>query len=404
MTGKAKLSFLKKWLWRNFTSALDRFLYILHIYVHTNISEKVIVFACDNTRLEIGKYAYYIHQKYQVKIILLMPATRVGKFLKGKAFYDIYIFRNSWHLLRILKSMHSQVELIHYFGRTSASGYRILKHNSIPFIFSGKDLSVIYEGINSSKPLLRKDFVFEKYCMENASGVISESLEIPPARRIYQIPKVPSLFFPIYTDNRFFITPEKKSLKEIHWVYIGGVHPKSASPELGTMKLHWLIDACKKNRIFFHIYPNHGLHPSIYEEYFLLAEHNPYFTMHEPVEPEKISQEISQYHFGIIPFFDEDTTRLPLKRRYCTSNKLFNYIEAGLPVLISEDMQFQLFLARKMRAGISMKKSDFINFQEKIKTINYEKTVNELFKQREIYSLEHQTERMYKFYNQIKYE
>jgi hypothetical protein len=67
-------------------------------------------------------------------------------------------------------------------------------------------------------------------------------------------------------------------------------------------------------------------------------------------------------------------------------------------------MQFQLFLARKMRAGISMKKSDFINFQEKIKTINYEKTVNELFKQREIYSLEHQTERMYKFYNQIKYE
>ncbi|RMG82547.1 MAG: hypothetical protein D6707_02735 [Bacteroidetes bacterium] len=402
MTGKAKLSFLKKWLWRKITSAYDWLLYALHVYPSAEISEEVIVFACDNTRLEIGKYAYCLHQKYQTKIVLMMPKTRVGNFLKGNEFHKVFIFRNSWHLLRILKSAERYIELIHYFGRASTSGYKILTKTDFPFIFSGKDLSVMYEGLDTQKNVFKNDLKFEKYCLAHANGVISESLEIQPARRIYQIPKVPSLFFPIYTDNRFFITPEKKSLKEIHWVYIGGVHPKSASPELGTMKLHWLIDACEKNRIFFHIYPNHGLHPSIYREYFSLAEKNQYFTMHKPVEPEKISQEISRYHFGIIPFFDEDTTRLPLKRRYCTSNKLFNYIEAGLPVLISEDMQFQLFLARKMRAGISMKKNDFINFQEKRKAIDYEKTVNELLKQRETYCLENQIGRMYYFYNKIK--
>jgi hypothetical protein len=64
------------------------------------------------------------------------------------------------------------------------------------------------------------------------------------------------------------------------------------------------------------------------------------------VRQDVLAEEISQYHFGLVPFFNERTKRLNAKRERGTALKIFNYLEAGLPVIIANHCVFEKWMAR----------------------------------------------------------
>ena len=119
--------------------------------------------------------------------------------------------------------------------------------------------------------------------------------------------------------------------------------------------------------------------------------------MHTTIVP----LELSKYNFGIIPFFLKDTGQSKDKYKYATSLKLFNYIEAGIPVFVSEDVFYQSWLLKRYNAGVIIKEEDLKCLDKLIMSLNYEETVKALKKSRQNLLLSKQISRLTDFYSKI---
>jgi hypothetical protein len=108
---------------------------------------------------------------------------------------------------------------------------------------------------------------------------------------------------------------------------------------------------------------------------------------------------LSKYHFGLIPFFQTTSEQSGDKYRYSTALKLFNFIEAGIPVVCSEDITFQAWMVTRHNAGFSIAFDDLLSLREKIELLDYPKLVEDLLISREKLSLKRRIHRLYDFYS-----
>ena len=90
-----------------------------------------------------------------------------------------------------------------------------------------------------------------------------------------------------------------------------------------------------------------------------------------------------------------------MKRHYSSSLKIFNYIEAALPILISEDMGHQRWYLEHYGMALKMRKKDFYDLDEHIEKNTYHDLLSNLMKKRESLFLDNQIGRVVKFYNKI---
>jgi len=139
-------------------------------------------------------------------------------------------------------------------------------------------------------------------------------------------------------------------------------------------------------------------------EYEKIAENNYYFHFHKPVSQENLANEINKYHFGLIPFFIKDTQISSEKIKYATSLKLFNYIEAGVPVILSKDLIYQSWIVERYHAGIVISPDDLLNIKKIVTTVDYKIITENLIKNRQELSLKKHIPRLIKFYKQIAQE
>ena len=89
------------------------------------------------------------------------------------------------------------------------------------------------------------------------------------------------------------------------------------------------------------------------------------------------------------------------KYKYATSLKLFNYIEAGLPVLVSKDLTYQSWIISRYGAGIVVGKSDMTRMKHVITAQDYSALVAGLLRRREEISLRVHIPRLLTFYRQV---
>jgi len=253
----------------------------------------------------------------------------------------------------------------------------------------------------------------ERFCFEHADAIMHkgalDELEHLNERMLGNNLKIPSLqlsFHP-YVSKEFTIPLNKNKLskkdKEIHIVHIdsmGSTGPNEARYVYDT--LNYFV----KQKINIHIYsrPNSVSREQVAKffkqdsqftkDYEALLK-SKYFHFHIPLEPDKITKEISIYDFGISPKAPQDKPN-DIEPNFSLGNKLSSYIEAGIPLISHDSVRFLAETRDKYKIGISFEdnRSDLKN---KIKKLDYKQLEKNIEKTRKDFSMEKHFQRLLEF-------
>lgn len=210
----------------------------------------------------------------------------------------------------------------------------------------------------------------EKFCIESADALCCRDLSLNYLKRkLAYSPKGHIIFFPEYcwdfpgsaSDNSV-----KRERQELHLVYAGGINVEKNcrhDPYQMSFKNGFFLDFGRdlaSAGIHFHIYPQPNVcSPSefenVFSEYLDASTVLPCFHIHRPLPVEKLIEEMSSYDLGLEANWLESETigaehSLPVRNYYSMSSKLTDYIEAGLGLVLGDN----LWLRRRMfeRYGI----------------------------------------------------
>jgi hypothetical protein len=358
----------------------------------------------ENLPPRIARMVKWLKREYKINAILICHINGFNAMYSNESFDNVILFRNKWHLLRVLREL-PKPNLIHAFGPKSfyPDTARVYMSGT-KFIYDMQDVLAIYFGLGVDIKWYQEEFPHERNCLALSDGIVSHGLEPIPAGKLYKIGKKNKrLFFPllcdddVFCDNRKELTPDNISI-----VYAGEIQGANRDKkQFGNVQFFDLIETFSAQKIHFHVYAAPGSFKMFESEYREIEKRNPYFHLETPVKQSDLPKALSQFHFGIIPFFTSNTALLHEKNYYSTALKLFNFIEAGIPVLVSEEIHFQNWIARRYKAGINIQKSDLGHLREIIEKIDYKAMAADLIKEREKLSLKKNIGRLYDFYQKV---
>ena len=407
MASSSIILIIKKKINTTIVSYYDYILFVLGIYFifDSRTNKKVIVYAGTQLPGRISRIAKRVKKNSDYYTIVLCHNEGYNEKLTDPSFDNVFLYRNYWHALRIIKGINNLL-FIHGYAPKSRDIYYFKRYSKVPVLLDVQDVLTSYFETTPKYKWQQDEIHYEKKCFSEVDGLIAHSLEPLSAYKRGNIKNRPkTLFFPIFCDDDNFITtPKKISDTEIHIVYVGGVASiKSDIAETGNVVFHNLIEKLSKQKIHLHIYPSPVIDKSIYKEYQEIADLNRYFHFHEPVAQSKLSLELSQYHFGVLPFFRNDNSRFSDdKFIYATSLKVFNYIEAGIPVLIAKDLTYLSWLIERYKCGISISYSDIEKLSELIHIDNNQEYTSDLIKGRQRLSLQNNINKLLNFYKRFQ--
>jgi len=240
--------------------------------------------------------------------------------------------------------------------------------------------------------------------LTKSDGIITNCLEPLAIYHDYKIKKRPPvLFFPFITDNDLFISEKNiHKLNGTHLVYAGGLAgKKSNDSESGNVKFFALAKKLGEQKIHLHLYPSPYTSQDIINDYKKLENEIPYFRMHDVVPQVELGAEISKYHFGIYMYFKQFNSFNEYKFDYQTSLKTFNYLEAGLPILMSKDVKFLHWFFGRNKCVIDLEINDLNNLKEKIASKEYSALFKQTLKAREELSLKNNVSKIINFYKKV---
>ena len=402
---KIKIAKVRRLLFEMLTSSVDFILWVLHFPVKNpggHSDGTSVIFLGESLPPRISRLAKWLKRSQNYRIILCAHRIHFVKHFAGDEWDVIYLYRNKYHLRRMARHFNESA-IIHAYAPKSYYPDLVRGWVDRPFIIDYQDVYASYYGENPEFRWLQKELPHEKNCLLHSDGIVAHSLEPNVVLRRYNATKPPALFFPLYCDNDQFITPNKVfRTEDIHLVYAGGVAGSFRNKaHFGSIMFHDLIKTLSEQKIHFHIYPSPANFKGDFDEYKAIDEVNPWFHFHDPVAQDQLHKELAKYHFGIIPFFKKDAGLSLEKTKYATALKLFNYIEAGLPVIVARDVYYQSWITERYHAGIAIQADDIRRIREIIEGVDYEGLVAALIANREKISLKKHIPRLVQFYQQF---
>jgi len=232
----------------------------------------------------------------------------------------------------------------------------------------------------------------EKHYFRNSSGIIHKGSKEELNYLNYSV-STPDLFLTPGCLEDWTYATKKNKRDGIHIVFAG--HPNEdiyyAHP------FREIIKEITAQGIHFHTYGKIPLH----NDYFLNEEkNNPYFHYHDRLNPKELNEVISNYHYGIIPdFFNELID--PLWPKTSVGHKMFNYLEAGLPIIMTNELQAMAAIVKKYKIGICIDYEDIKKLRKTLQHINYKKLQENVEKAQRELSISNLTKKLECFYKEI---
>lgn len=145
--------------------------------------------------------------------------------------------------------------------------------------------------------------------------------------------------------------------------FAGSVNPSSHPDEVfGDVKLLGLIGELTGQGLEFHLFFNPFQRPDpqgAFWDYFHLAARQPLLKLRQGVSPAALSGELSGLHYGSMLYRIPPGFQIRAEHfRHMMPTKLFSYLEAGLPVLVSEELGGVSALVREHGLGLVLAAAD----------------------------------------------
>jgi hypothetical protein len=261
------------------------------------------------------------------------------------SFDTFRIAKNPWHMLRVIHELRPDV--IHAF---------IHEDNlwMLP-ILSRATAPIVYDPYDCLRGMLTRDYQYsrlqlraERRWFAESAHLCARSLEPRYLRRHegYAIP--PATYFPEYCWQDPL--PRKpralKGMEDLHVVYCGGIWPEDrySAAAGGYAQYIEMGRILAEQRIHLHLYPAAppaGVpHRQFFALYLQESTRNPFFHIYLTLPYKELMRALPQYDAAIHILGPGINTMLgsatPAKKDCSSANKLFDYMEAGLPVIIHE--------------------------------------------------------------------
>lgn len=373
---------------------------------HREANEKKIIFLLTNAAPRVYKIIDALHRKgYDVELIIWINATYLTSE-KCKEFLEIsnrcrlcidaeevmlYCAATDARILHIFSDANSDIELP-----------QILIHckNIFPkIVFDEYDVMT-----EMRRNIPRRTVDAEIFCLKYADGVCSrytcmEYLE----EKGYEVCKQRIYFIDCCNDFTNYKSPQKQESDALHLVFAGTLF---SGKEYETSKDGRFLELgalCETNEAHLHLYPV-SYDEAKLQEYINMEKINPYFHLHHPVSALALAGELSQYDYGvtsvqsdILEYAENIGSWMREGIIYCWANKLYDYLDAGLPIVTTVPVEQTKILERD---GVLLRMFDEeINFDELRKRRNeLKKRVIEV---REKYRVSNQLPALMEFYDSL---
>lgn len=252
------------------------------------------------------------------------------------------------------------------------------------------------------KNLSKMKYEIDKYNFEHVSGIIHRGakFEIDYYKDHGYNIACPVFTYQDYCNKEFFVDDNVKKLSyedgEHHIVNMGG-----------GFSSHYIFPTLKKlgkQKIHFHLYlvPHSIISPVIFKNYIELNKTKKYFHLEKAVPVDKVHKEISKYDFGSMVYAPEYLNQFqPKYLKIATAYRIFTYLEAGLPIIISERMEYIKNMVEENKIGFSVKDREFDDLNNMIDSYDYEELRRNVFKTREKLLFDKHEKDLVNFYDTI---
>ncbi len=287
--------------------------------------------------------------------------------------------------------------------------FRVLFRKT-PIIYFPMDIrTLFYPDVKMAKEIggiSNFEIKSERFCFERTDGLIYKNdpneLNFINGRMLGDNVKLPELklnFHPYCSDE--FIAPLNKNKLSKTDGKMHVVYPGSSGTTNREMYIK-LFEGAKeilKQKIHYHVYvrlntesKENIFNDSFLEDYKKLPYFS-YFHVHEGLNPKEIVKEISKYDFGLYPPFNPDAvTNYNLDFKGGIGNKISTYLEAGIPLFISENYSFMCKLMKKYNIYFPLTtakgKNDLKNLKKLIKKVRYRSVEKKILKAREDFNIQ----------------
>ncbi len=259
------------------------------------------------------------------------------------------------------------------------------------------------------------DYAMERYICHHADGLIYQFDDgvqgvlrdrhgaLPPAMQFQPWP------CPEFSDHA---REHRLSLKDgvLRCVFPGNTpsisetHPATLYPSRGLyqsaqilcaggMGLEVLVDPSK---------PIDVLDPRM-QPWHDISKRYRHFRLRHGLPPHRLSERLRRYDFGVILFhLDLATLRVrPEKLALQTANKFFAFIEAGLPILVSAEMEYMARIVEENGIGLAIATAELESTPERARALDWEKTADNVRDYAERHSMERHIHDLIGFYGAL---
>jgi len=382
-----------------------------------NLEKMKVIFIPRRSRIRPYKMAKALKYTGKVELILLCEESFYDKELFEGIFDEVHFFTRKNILFKLPKAekiyrrlnerigfgfnrMIRKINDIqpHCFAEPYNHIVHVLKKTNFPVIMSdGADFTGITEGIEN---LNRHTLRAEKYSFENVDGIVHKGpkYEIEYyTKNGYRINSPDLTFFDNCDDDLIIEKEKKETLNELHIVYAGNI---SNNPDDVYIYYIDFAHELASQKIHFHIYPN----PYQFSKavvYKQLDAEEKYFHFHTPTNYKNIVKEISKYDWGLWWHDPSGGKRISKdKRKVAIGNKMFTYIEAGIPIIVGKHNGHGRKIIDSASIGISIEKSD-IKILNNVLRLNYNEYLINVKKAADKFRLSSQSSILYQFYSMI---
>ena len=373
-----------------------------------------VLFLCILPTFNMVRESIFLRRR-GFETILLTENPWMASF--NEPYFDhVHVYDSRYDVARVLRDTVPYV--VHVQGAMCISDYygvlaKLLSRSPVVVEFfdvAGLSLSLV-DAIELFGPVDAKlGFFAEEFVCKHADGIIvgysSTALEILKTR--YSV-KVPMLEFHAYACEEFSHDSHARYSErdgQIHLVYGGNVARSTLPARLfGDVQFHGLIEKVTRQGIHLAFYSSPLLSRlrtrQFLSDYFTLARENPRFRFHAGIPLDQATREFGKYDFGaMIYLFDRGTFqsehnqgRLP--------GKFFTYLEAGLPLVVSEELAYVAEHVRKYDIGVVVSQRDLGSLAEILSRCDMDRLRHNVQMARRELSMEQHIGRLVSFYETV---